>query len=391
MRGRSAVQRDERLVVADSAAAFRDERLLAVEAAMASRMEQPPVPSQGGACSQGLPAPADMLPRAAWADVDAAQVKLARHIRSRNTFKRVILVALALLASVPLLVGFSMLRGQPVSNVVSAEPTETTAMPPPSPKLGPDAEALDDDPHSSLGEHNQRTSEPLFAGQAVLHPPYSKAGNCKRDYDRGGRGVGFTRCGKGGEAVTCCRSYAGVPCYYTADEGLCDSFDGGYAAPEGREANAPTAAAAADDDEALESEGAPVKRESSADATTDDASALHVRSAVPVADAASSIHARPLVPMITPSATASATGASRRPRLMRYPLLNLTWTRGSVPPRADGWTPSERQRSRLPSRDLKERYYRSCAHAAGRGTCTAPGAWRASLSAPAPPTLISSP
>ena len=56
------------------------------------------------------------------------------------------------------------------------------------------------------------------AGPSRL-PPYSTEGDCRRDYDRQGRGDGFARCGS-----SCCRSHAGIACYYKADAGLCDRF-----------------------------------------------------------------------------------------------------------------------------------------------------------------------
>jgi len=78
--------------------------------------------------------------------------------------------------------------------------------------------------------------------------------------------------------------------------------------------------------------------------------------------------------------SAPLTGAAgvpdgRLPRMMAAGHLNITWTRGSMPPRSEGWVPSAAQRARLPVRDLKERYYRSCAvvgsggrlHRAGHG------------------------
>ena len=56
------------------------------------------------------------------------------------------------------------------------------------------------------------------------HPPYSAQGDCRRNYDRKGEGDGFARCGD-----SCCRSHAGITCYYKADQGSCDRFlqDGG--------------------------------------------------------------------------------------------------------------------------------------------------------------------
>jgi hypothetical protein len=60
-------------------------------------------------------------------------------------------------------------------------------------------------------------------------------------------------------------------------------------------------------------------------------------------------------------ADAATALSGRLPRMMAAGRLNLTWTRGGLPPRSEGWEPSAALRARLPTRDLKERYYRSCA------------------------------
>lgn len=76
---------------------------------------------------------------------------------------------------------------------------------------------------------------------------------------------------------------------------------------------------------------------------------------------------RPILPMLA-GVAARATDAQRLPRLLRYPSFNLTWTRSAPPPRSDGWKPSDAQRLRLPLRDLKESYFRSCAVVGSSGT-----------------------
>ena len=73
---------------------------------------------------------------------------------------------------------------------------------------------------------------------------------------------------------------------------------------------------------------------------------------------------RELLPMIP----LSEGGASRRGRLLRYPQFNLTWTRGAPPPRSGEWAPTAAERRALPSRDLKEKCYRSCAVVGSSGT-----------------------
>ena len=76
---------------------------------------------------------------------------------------------------------------------------------------------------------------------------------------------------------------------------------------------------------------------------------------------------RPILPMLA-GVAARATDAQRLPRLLRYPSFNLTWTRSAPPPRSDGWKPTDAQRLRLPLRDLKESYFRSCAVVGSSGT-----------------------
>lgn len=96
----------------------------------------------------------------------------------------------------------------------------------------------------------------------------------------------------------------------------------------------------------------------------------------------------PLLPML-PALPATAI---RSTRLLRYPLFNLTWTRGAPPPRSDGWSPSEGQRARLPTRDLKERYYRSCAVVGSSGLMRRTGwyrCWTTRSRAPEAPTTRS--
>ena len=88
-----------------------------------------------------------------------------------------------------------------------------------------------------------------------------------------------------------------------------------------------------------------------------------------VAAAATSTPAelRPILPMLA-GVAARATDEQRLPRLLRYPSFNLTWTRSAPPPRSDGWKPTDAQRLRLPLRDLKESYFRSCAVVGSSGT-----------------------
>ena len=88
-----------------------------------------------------------------------------------------------------------------------------------------------------------------------------------------------------------------------------------------------------------------------------------------VAAAATSTPAelRPILPMLA-GVAARATDEQRLPRLLRYPSFNLTWTRSAPPPRSDGWKPTDAQRLRLPPRDLKESYFRSCAVVGSSGT-----------------------
>ena len=206
------------------------------------------------------------------------------------------------------------------------------------------------------------------------HPAYSAQGDCRRDYDRDGRGDGFARCGS-----SCCRSSAGIACYYKADMGLCDRFlrdssvngdkadDGGGQAS--RTAGGETPSQDVDpmarqlDDDAEASQSTPPAHEH--DAATD-AAAVAAGDATSLATAAlTPASLERLLPMIRPVSDPSV---SRRPRLMRYPQFNLTWTRGAPPPRSDGWSPTEGQRARLPLRDLKEQYYASCAVVGSSGT-----------------------
>ena len=239
-------------------------------------------------------------------------------------------------------------------------------------------------------------SPPAAASAVVrsIQPPYSAQGDCRRDYDRNGRGDGFARCGS-----SCCRSSAGILCYYKADPGLCDRFllDGAANERAARDgANGDVAGGDSTggkggkgDSERDEPDdgggggpdpfahqvgaGAAAAAQLPRDAVSDTAA-----SAI-AADAANTVQSRAnaalapdalesLVPMIRPPADADDAMRTRRPRMMRYPSFNLTWTRGAPPPRSDGWAPSEAQRLRLPSRDLKEQYYASCAVVGSSGT-----------------------
>ena len=73
----------------------------------------------------------------------------------------------------------------------------------------------------------------------------------------------------------------------------------------------------------------------------------------------------PIVPML---GAILSPPVNRQARLLRYPRFNLTWTRGVQVPHSSSWEPTYAQRARLPERDLKERYYRSCAVVGSSGT-----------------------
>ena len=229
------------------------------------------------------------------------------------------------------------------------------------------------------------------------HPPYSTDGDCKRPYDRSGHGDAFVRCGR-----SCCRSHAGESCYYLADSGLCDRFLGAaggdadpFAAMVARTAASTDASASNtatdgddgddDDDDDDNEDATPPATTTTTTTTTTSVSSISSSSSsssslssvyasassvtsmsAAVATATSSESLQKLVPLTPlPSPTE---GGARRPRMLKYPLFNLTWTRGAPPPRSDGWAPTEGQRKRLPDRDLKERYYQSCAIVGSSGT-----------------------
>ena len=220
------------------------------------------------------------------------------------------------------------------------------------------------------------------ASSSVAHPPYSAQGDCRREYDRDGRGDGFARCGS-----SCCRSSAGIACYYKADMGLCDRFirdggggggggGGGDKVDEDDDVNGargagndapqdvdPMAHQLSKDDQA--SHGATAAATPERDAAGDAAAAAAGDASALAAAALTPASLERLVPMIRPQADSSL---ARRPRMLKYPQFNLTWTRGAPPPRSDGWSPTEVQRARLPLRDLKEQYYASCAVVGSSGT-----------------------
>ena len=251
-------------------------------------------------------------------------------------------------------------------------------------------------------------------------PPYSVSADCRRQYDRSDRGDGFARCGS-----SCCRSHAGIACYYqVSDPGLCDRFLAGEEGGEGGNSSARVQPAAAggvasgrgsdgggavgggsddpfrasigigsaakdgdsddDDDDDDDDKASPpplaVATSSAAGGGSSAASGVAPEAVAAAASAAAAAAAavtnqralQALVPMLLPQPA----GSQRRPRMLRYPSFNLTWTRGAPPPRADAWSPSEKQRLRLPARDLKELYFSSARlntellHRAAPHTCS---------------------
>jgi hypothetical protein len=303
---------------------------------------------------------------------------------SRSRLRLLPLLALVMLAAVPLLL-LSHPKSTPTRAQPEAEPTAAAA-------IG----------HvSAVGHVSTVVTEPELAappappavssvsasisGGPGRLPPYSAQADCRRDYDRDGRGDGFARCGS-----SCCRSHAGISCYYLADSGHCDRFlnDGGGGqgggggagredADDGTEADNQAAGAAGargagdggpDPLEAAVAQQQPRPHDASSAALVDPAAASVAAASLSAAAAAKAAFAPESVRRLVPMLPERDPSAARRPRMLRYPLYNLTWTRGAPPVRADGWVPTEAQRARLPARDLKELYYASCAVVGSSGT-----------------------
>ena len=246
-----------------------------------------------------------------------------------------------------------------------------------APKVQHDLSDTSPSPPAASSSTNTASSEDASL-QPVLpwrRPPYSAASDCRRSYDRAGSGDGFARCGG-----SCCRSHAGIACYYLTDHGLCDRFLGNRGADVGAQTAASAAAAPIDTAGQLREAAEPSAGDGSDGSSSRTASA-HI--AATASSAAAAYAAASSTSSVAASLAAAFTPESlqallpmvrvqpdthRRPRLWTYPLFNLSWTRGASPPRSDGWAPTEGQRGRLPERDLKERYYQSCAVVGSSGT-----------------------
>ena len=76
-----------------------------------------------------------------------------------------------------------------------------------SPPLSPEPAAA---PLPSSREQPQRRRR---RHDAAIGPPYSAESDCRRGYDRHGRGDGFARCGTSAESFSCCRhQIRATPC-----------------------------------------------------------------------------------------------------------------------------------------------------------------------------------
>ena len=204
------------------------------------------------------------------------------------------------------------------------------------------------------------------------HPPYSAQGDCRRNYDRKGEGDGFARCGG-----SCCRSHAGITCYYKADQGLCDRFlqdggaggggGGGKADEDDDSSNNDGGGGGGADPFAGATKGAQPLPEPEVKAATT-ATLAAAASSNAAAASALALGAESLAQLV-PMTRLPQNGGKRQARMLKYPTgFNLTWTRNAPPPRSDGWQPSEGQRKKLPDKDLKEQYYASCAIVGSSGT-----------------------
>jgi len=201
-------------------------------------------------------------------------------------------------------------------------------------------------------------------------PPFSDETNCRRNFDRHESGDGFAWCGTSTASASCCRSRGDVACYYKSDVELCKRFLTPLAASKARDGDHGPGSSQSRSGQPKEQ----IKGASGGGGNQvlgggggeggDDDSEAQGNSSISDSDAIKG----GLVPIVPLLPAVLHPPGQRLPRLLRYPVFNLTWTRGGAPPRPDGWAPTEGQRAWLPQRDLKERYYRSCAVVGSSGT-----------------------
>ena len=336
-------------------------------------------------------------------------------LRGHTRSLLLLVTALTVISTIPLL-----LLGRPsaAGDRGPADGQNLQILPLISMKPAPNIHLVDEASRADVAQQSSSTlSSALPAAAAAAAPryqPYSAQADCRRPYDRPTAGQAFARCGR-----SCCRSHAGIPCYYSAKDGLCDESssvggpeavasttlvgeaggepgDGDSAAAASGGGGGPVLSSASasrgvrddekeedgggdDDDDERPPPSPPATLSSStmgarSSASLSSSSSVYTTAstvdtaAIAAAAAATASHEslQRIVPMLMPEGSGGS--STRRPRMMRYPLFNLTWTRGAPPPRSDGWSPTEGQRRRLPERDLKERYYASCAIVGSSGT-----------------------